>query len=310
MFCIKGGRSNLILNRKRTRDCEQLLEETLKIKQMHNELITKLPLEMKLRLSEKYDVLETSLVRELAQKHFESTIFDHQGLKGGNNSDTPLKCMIKEDNYLIPQNSRFFCGCVKEQCAKLKGDKFDILIADPPWWNKYIRRLKGANNKLSYSMMYNEDIASIPVKELLSENCLIAVWCTNSPSNINAVKNLIFPKWGVEYVTTWYWLKLNIDFTPLCEFANGCKKQPYERIVIGKVGNVCVPNDKLVASIPSALHSHKPPLLDLLKPCIDVEKPQILELFARYLLPNTTSVGYEPLKWQHVSLYEEVFDIT
>lgn len=47
---------------------------------------------------------------------------------------------------------------------------------------------------------------------------------------------------------------------------------------------------------------------DILKPFVHTDNPEILELFARYLLPNTTSVGYEPLKWQHLSLYELVTD--
>lgn len=109
--------------------------------------------------------------------------------------------------------------------------------------------------------MYNEDIASIPVKELLTDNCIVAVWCTNAPSNISAVKNIIFPAWGVEYITTWYWLKVTVDLEPLCDFGAGSRKQPYERIILGTVGNVNVPKDCLVTSIPSALHSHKPPLL-------------------------------------------------
>lgn len=110
--------------------------------------------------------------------------------------------------------------------------------------------------------MYNEDIASVPVKNLLSENCLIAVWCTNAPSNINAVKDLIFPKWGVECLTTWYWLKVNLDFEPLCDFGKGCEKQPFERLILGKIGNIAnIPENQLIISIPSALHSHKPPLL-------------------------------------------------
>ncbi|KAI8420241.1 hypothetical protein MSG28_008782 [Choristoneura fumiferana] len=154
-------------------------------------------------------------------------------------------------------------------------------------------------------MMYNEDIAAIPVKNLLAQNCLIAIWCTNAPSNIAAVKDLIFTQWGVEYVTTWYWMKVTTDLEPLCDFGTGCKKQPYERIILGKVGDVNVPKKQLVVSVPSALHSHKPPLLDLLSPYLKVRNPQTLELFARYLLPNTTSVGYEPLKWQHISLYDK-----
>ncbi|CAG9795673.1 unnamed protein product [Diatraea saccharalis] len=182
-----------------------------------------------------------------------------------------------------------------------------MVIADPPWWNKYIRRLKSANEKLSYSMMYNDDIANLPIKNLLSENCLVAVWCTNASSCIEAVKHLIFPSWGVEYVTTWYWLKITVDLEPICVFNSGCNKQPYERLMIGKVGQVNnVPEERIIVSIPSALHSHKPPLLDLLTPYVNAEKPEVLELFARYLLPNTTSVGYEPLKWQHESLYEMV----
>ncbi|CAH2042226.1 unnamed protein product, partial [Iphiclides podalirius] len=184
-----------------------------------------------------------------------------------------------------------------------------MVIADPPWWNKYIRRLKVANSKLSYSMMYNEEISLIPLKNLLANNCLVAVWCTNSPSNVSAVKDLIFPKWGVEYLTTWYWLKVTTNFKPICEFGSGCKKQPYERIIFGKVGDVKnFPKSHLVISVPSALHSHKPPLLDVLGQYMESKNPQTLELFARYLLPNTTSVGFEPLKWQHISLYESLDD--
>ncbi|XP_013137206.1 PREDICTED: methyltransferase-like protein 2 isoform X2 [Papilio polytes] len=253
----------------------------------------------------RYKLVDTTFVRNIAKNYFESTIFDHANISGGNDSNLPIKCKINDEFFLIPQNSRFLCGDVKDCCKKLDGSKYDIVIADPPWWNKYIRRLKAANSKLSYSMMYNEDIASIPVKNLFADNCLVAVWCTNSPSNITALKEMIFPNWGVEYVTTWYWLKVTRDLKPLCVFNTGCKKQPYERIILGKVGNVNIPEESLIVSVPSALHSHKPPLLDILSSYVP-GNPQTLELFARYLLPNTTSVGYEPLKWQHISLYEDL----
>ncbi|CAH2042228.1 unnamed protein product, partial [Iphiclides podalirius] len=95
-----------------------------------------------------------------------------------------------------------------------------MVIADPPWWNKYIRRLKVANSKLSMVHKFTKQLISVP----------------------------------------------------------------------------------------SALHSHKPPLLDVLGQYMESKNPQTLELFARYLLPNTTSVGFEPLKWQHISLYESLDD--
>ncbi|KAJ8717153.1 hypothetical protein PYW08_005552 [Mythimna loreyi] len=294
-------------NRKRTHNSESLEEETSKIKGIYQRFIEEVPSNIKESLISQYKLLDTSDVRDLSKRLFEGTVFELMGVKGGNNADTALKCRVKESNFLIPPHSRFYCGCVKVQCLKLDGFKFDILIADPPWWNKYIRRLKSANDKLSYSMMYNEDIAAIPVQNLLSENCLVAVWCTNAPTNVAAVKNIIFPQWGVEYVATWYWLKVTVDLQPLCGFSTGSKKQPYERIILGKIGDVKdVPDCQLVVSVPSALHSHKPSLLDILTSFVKAENPQSLELFARYLLPHTTSVGYEPLKWQHDSLYEVV----
>ncbi|XP_032519950.2 N(6)-adenine-specific methyltransferase METTL4 [Danaus plexippus] len=305
LFCIKSDSSKEVVSKKRPRISTEIIDDANKVKQMYNKLISKLQPDMIKETHDKYNVSDTSSVRNLSQAYFESTIFDHAGVSGGNNSDKPLKCKIKDQYFLIPEQSRFLCGDVSDQCRKLIGNKYDIIVADPPWWNKYIRRLKGANEKLGYSMMYNEDIADIPVKELMSENCLVAVWCTNAPSNITAVKDKIFPQWGVEYVATWYWLKLTINIKPLCVFGSGCKKQPYERIILGKVGNIELPDDVLVASIPSALHSHKPPLQELLTNFIKTDEPQFLELFARYLLPRTTSIGLEPLKWQHISLYEE-----
>ncbi|XP_050674521.1 N(6)-adenine-specific methyltransferase METTL4 isoform X2 [Leptidea sinapis] len=276
------------------------------LKEIYNDFINIFPSRLKSKVNVTYDLLNTGAVRDLAKTLFEKTVFYHEGLTGGNDSDNALICTINGEEFLIPQRSRFYCGDVKESCTKLGGNSFDILIADPPWWNKYIRRLKNANRNLGYSMMYNEEIASIPVRACLSENCLVVVWCTNAQSNINAVKDIIFPKWGVEYLATWFWLKLTVDLEPICSFSSGSGKQPYERVMIGRIGNVeNVPEDLVFASIPSALHSHKPPLLDLLKPYTQAKDPKILELFARYMLPNTTSVGYEPLKWQHISLYEE-----
>ncbi|KAJ2948651.1 hypothetical protein O0L34_g7905 [Tuta absoluta] len=306
LFCIKSDYK--ICNRKRKHDGEKLLEEVSEVKQMYENSSKVITEELKAQVHKKYNLLDKGSVRDLSKHLFETTSFDHMGVSGGNHSEIPLKANIKGEYFLIPQKSRFFCGCVKEQCQKLNnGSKFDILIADPPWWNKFIRRLKNANEQLSYKMMYNEDIASIPVKDHLAANCLVAVWCTNSPSNIAAVKDIIFPAWGVTYVTTWYWMKLTIDMEPMYAFGTGHMKQPYERLILGKVGLLRKdPEKHMFMSVPSALHSHKPPLLDLLSPFVGAEDPQVLELFARYLLPNTTSLGYEPLKWQHLSLYEHV----
>ncbi|XP_059054916.1 N(6)-adenine-specific methyltransferase METTL4 isoform X2 [Achroia grisella] len=251
------------LNRKRLKgkSSDDPHEEATKVRLKYEAVLLEIESNLKEKIHHKNNVSNVDNIRDFSKELLERTIFDHVGTNGGNNSNTSVKHKIGNDDFLIPYNCRFYCGCVLEQCLKLEGNKYNIVIADPPWWNKYIRRLKGSNNKLSYSMMYNEDIASIPLKTLLATNCLVAVWCTNSPSNIAAVKNMIFPNWGVEYVATWYWLKVDIQLKPVCPFSTGSKKQPYERLIIGKVGDVThVPDEHLFLSVPSALHSHKPPL--------------------------------------------------
>jgi N(6)-adenine-specific DNA methyltransferase len=93
-----------------------------------------------------------------------------------------------------------------------------------------------------------------------------------------------------------------------------------------KTGALIAPEDgKILVSVPSAVHSHKPPLhgayhtftlhtetnvqlclsSDLLLPYVE-KKPKILELFARSLMQDTTSCGYEVLKLQHDFLFQQV----
>lgn len=73
------------------------------VRQMYEQFLIELPTEFKEHTE--YNALDMA-VRDLAKKLFESTIFEHTGISGGNNSRTPLKCQIKGENFLIPKNSR------------------------------------------------------------------------------------------------------------------------------------------------------------------------------------------------------------
>ncbi|KAL3278363.1 hypothetical protein HHI36_013692 [Cryptolaemus montrouzieri] len=155
-------------------------------------------------------------------------------------------------------------------------------------------------------MMYNNDLKNLDLHSILSENGLVAVWCTNSIQHLNMLKNEIFPKWNVKFASKWYWLKVTQSGEVICSFSPPPGKQPFEQIIFGcrnsrKFRNP--PNAKIVVSVPSALHSHKPPLSELLKLYLPND-PKCLEVFARYLLPNWTSYGNEVLKFQHESLYD------
>lgn len=61
-------------------------------------------------------------------------------------------------------------------------------------------------------MVYNKDLSSLPINSLLLKNGIIGVWCTNSPSQVNAVLSELFPAWNVEFLTQWFWLKVTVMY--------------------------------------------------------------------------------------------------
>lgn len=58
--------------------------------------------------------------------------------------------------------------------------------------------------------MYNKDLKDLSLSSIISPESIVVVWCTNSPTHINILKNEIFPAWGVKYLCKWYWVKVNI----------------------------------------------------------------------------------------------------
>jgi N6-adenosine-specific RNA methylase IME4 len=64
-------------------------------------------------------------------------------------------------------------------------------------------------------MLRTEDMIQMKIKSLLAPGGLIAVWCTNSQSHIQDIHEKLFPAWGVSYVATWYWLKVDRSGTPV-----------------------------------------------------------------------------------------------
>ncbi len=56
---------------------------------------------------------------------------------------------------------------------------------------------------------------------------------------LNLLYNVWFPRdwfdgWGVAYLAQWYWLKLTRHGEPVCDFAGGGGKRPYEVILVGR----------------------------------------------------------------------------
>ncbi|KAK3908686.1 N(6)-adenine-specific methyltransferase METTL4 [Frankliniella fusca] len=229
---------------------------------------------------------------------------------GENTNDFAVLKRIGSELFVFPPHSKFFCRDVLE--IKLNADllgKFDLILLDPPWWNKYIRRKRAKCLQDGYKMMYNECLTEIPIDKLLAPGGVIAVWCTNSKQNLEELKHKLLPFWGTKQVAQWVWMKVTLSGQPVCPFSEPPGKQPFEQLIFAvRPDEVNTfprpPDEKIFMSVPSSIHSHKPPIIDMVKPYLPPE-PRCMEIFARYLLPNWTSWGLEVLKLQHASLFEE-----
>lgn len=248
------------------------------------------------------------MARLASMKFYQDTYsVKDENLYGSNDTNDAIISEAHSKKYVFPKKCTFYCYDIRDIEKKMElSNQFDFILLDPPWWNKSIRRKKIKCAEASYKMMYNEELVKIPIKKLLHSNGIVAVWCTNSSNHLNSIFNEIFPSWGITYRAKWYWTKVTQAGDTICNFNSAPGKQPYELLILGSVlekDKVNIPDGKLMISIPSAVHSHKPPLTEIIKEYLP-DEPKCLEIFARYLLPGWTSWGLEILKFQHLSLYK------
>ncbi|NXV10164.1 METL4 protein, partial [Cettia cetti] len=225
-----------------------------------------------------------------------------------NSSNCAKIIVLMGQKYLVPPKSSFLLSdisCLQPLLNYKK--KYDVIVIDPPWENKSVKR----SNR--YSHLSSWQIKQIPVPALAAPNCLVVMWVTNRQKHLRFVKDELYPHWSVKTLAEWHWVKI----TTTGEFVlplDSLHKKPYEVLVLGRVqGDVKealrksddvlpIPEHQLIVSIPCSLHSHKPPLAAVLAEFI---KPDVecLELFARNLQPGWTSWGNEVLKFQHVDYF-------
>lgn len=162
----------------------------------------------------------------------------------------------------------------------------------------------------SYPVLEDDEIQQIPLENYINSNSIVLIWVTNSETHITALKQKILPKWKLKLISTCYWIKIDRTGQLLTEFNNVQMKQPYELLFVcthqenedleGKIEA-----NKIFFSIPSSIHSHKPDLFNIFSKYLP-DNPVCLELFARGLRENFTSVGIEVLLLQNLKLFEEL----
>ncbi|XP_029935610.1 methyltransferase-like protein 4 isoform X2 [Myripristis murdjan] len=243
------------------------------------------------------------------------------GAEGGRASHLDLFCRITEnsadsgmlvtlmgDEYVIPPRTAFLLSdFTRIQPLVHCGRRFELIVMDPPWENKSLKRSR------RYSSLPSSQLKRLPIPSLASPGCLVVTWVTNRPSHLRFVRDELYPHWGVEVLAEWFWVKVTTSGQFVFPLDSQHKK-PYEVMVLGRYRSpMCensssgtsetpVEDQRVIVSVPSALHSHKPSLAEVLKPYVRAEA-KCLELFARSLQPGWTSWGNEVLKFQHVSYF-------
>lgn len=222
-----------------------------------------------------------------------------------NKSDSALVVRLMGEEYVIPAHSAFLLSDFTRLHPLIcYGAKFDLIVIDPPWENKSVKR------SCKYNFLPSSKLKQLPIPLLASSDCVVVTWVTNRPSHLRFVRDELYPHWGVQVVAEWFWVKV----TTSGEFVfplDSEHKKPYEVMVLGRFSSTInksegstpsMEDHRLIVSVPSTLHSQKPCLSEVLKPYI---KPSAncLELFARNLHPGWTSWGNEVLKFQHASYF-------
>ncbi|XP_028288427.1 methyltransferase-like protein 4 isoform X2 [Parambassis ranga] len=244
---------------------------------------------------------------ELNQGEIHSQAF-HQKVTE-NREDKAAVVMLMGEEYVIPPHTAFLLSdFTRIQPLVHYGRRFDLIVMDPPWENKSVKRSR------RYSSLPSSQLKRLPIPLLASPNGLVVTWVTNRPSHLRFVRDELYPHWGVQVVAEWFWVKVTTSGQFVFPLDSQHKK-PYEMLVLGRyrpsadastshseMSKVPVEDQRLIVSVPSALHSQKPLLSEVLKPYVGAEA-KCLELFARSLQPGWTSWGNEVLKFQHMNYF-------
>ncbi|RGP66688.1 mt-a70 family [Fusarium longipes] len=211
---------------------------------------------------------------------------------------------------LIPDKAKPLHGSVEALSDSFHNSapKFDLVILDPPWPNRSVRRKKDNYATVSNLIEMSNLLLQIPLAAHLTPDGLVAVWITNKHSIHDFLTSPtgLFASWGLEFVTEWTWLKVAASGEPLYDIESTWRK-PWEKLIIAKRIGSEKPETlktKVIVAVPD-VHSRKPNLRDLFqdvlgKDCLG------LEIFARNLTAGWWSWGNEVLRFQQAEHWKDI----
>jgi N6-adenosine-specific RNA methylase IME4 len=222
-----------------------------------------------------------------------ATVTDARG-----SPETPLPSHVK-----IPHGAEYLHGSIRDlrQAFIDRAPQFRLIVLDPPWPNRSVRRKKaGSYNTASNLSEIEQLLSSIPVPAHLASDGLVAMWITNKSSVLDLVTSSkgLFASWGLELVTQWTWLKVTSSGDPLFDIESTWRK-PWETLLIAKRIGAKAPSSlkpQVIVAVPD-VHSRKPNLRRLFQDVLGQDYPA-LEVFARSLTSGWWGWGDQVLQFQ------------
>ena len=163
-------------------------------------------------------------------------------------------------------------------------EKFDVILADPPWTYDIEAMRKSDRISSHYSQMTTEDICNLQIQNITKKNVYLFLWAT-SPKLDEALT--VLKAWGFKYKTDYAWNKELMGLGYLV-------RQQHETLLIGCRGKGITPALKFRSMINERRrdHSRKPvrsyEIIDAMFP-----EARKIELFARWVYPGWTGIGLE-----------------
>lgn len=167
------------------------------------------------------------------------------------------------------------------------GERFGVLLIDPPWRYSTIRPNGSAENH--YGTMNSTDMGTLPIGHVAAPDCVLILWAT-WPKLAEALE--LVAAWGFEQISGLPWIKIEGERPDRPNFGigfwvRGCS----EPIIIARRGNVSPPADNWVGLIsPNFEHSRKP---ESIYDYAESLPGPYCEIFARRPREGWTSLGNE-----------------
>ena len=133
-------------------------------------------------------------------------------LEYSNGANDETEKIICNELCIIPPRCQFYRHNISSLDVLVNSNqKFSLIVMDPPWTNRFIKRKRkfGTN---SYHSLEDNMLKTMPIGNLCQDSALVAIWCTNSSTHLDYLRNELLPAWKLTYIATWFWIKVN----PLC----------------------------------------------------------------------------------------------